>query len=100
MLMGLENSPLPAPWRPMVRRCTVRVPQNLNAAVARVADDEVALGVKRQEAMVATPILATSIATNAAQVRAIAELEHFHARVVIKHGKITRAVASDSGGIT
>ena len=81
----------------------VRVPQNLNAVVARVADDEVALGVKREEAPVATPKLAIAdaTATHAAQVCTIAESEHLHARVAtIEHGKVARAVASDCGGTT
>jgi hypothetical protein len=81
----------------------VRVPHNLNAVVGRVADDEVTNGVKRQEAIVATRTqklaIAAAIATNAAQVRAIAESEHLHA-ITIKHGKAARAVASGCGGRT
>ena len=61
---------------------TVRVPQNLNAAAVLLADDEVALGVKREEAPAAPKLaFAAASATHAAQVRAIAESKHLHARV-------------------
>ena len=75
----------------------VRVSQHLNAVVALIADDKVALGVKREEAMVAPKLaIAAAFAAHTAQVRAIAESEHLHTRVaIIEHGKVACAVTSD-----
>jgi len=66
----------------------VGVPENLNAVVAIVADDEVALGVKRDVAQVSRKLaIAAALATNAPHVRAVPESEHLHTRVVrIEHG--------------
>ena len=75
----------------------VRASQHLNAAVAPVADDKVALGVESEVAPVAPKLaIAAASAAHTAQVRAVAESEHLHTRVVrIEHGKVARAVTSD-----
>ena len=75
----------------------VRVSQHLNAVVAHLADDKVALGVKREEAPVGRKLaVAAALAAHTAQVRAIAESEHLHTRVaLIDPGKVARAVTSD-----
>ena len=78
----------------------VRVPQHLNAMVDVIADDKVAISIKREEAPVAAKLaVAAALAAHAAHVSTITESEHLHARVaVIKHGKVASAVTSDRGG--
>ncbi len=79
----------------------VRVPQHLDAVVACVADDKVALAVKREEAPAASNKLTAAAActAKAPQVRSIADSKHLYTSVaVIKHGKAARTVTSDCVG--
>ncbi len=79
----------------------VRVPLHLDAVVALVTDDKVALGVKREEAPVVGPGAGNKLAVAAActakapQVRPIAESKHLHTSVAaIKHGEACSAAVT------
>ena len=61
----------------------VAVPQHLDAAIAAVTHDKVALIIKRNTACTFELPIAAAIAANAAHVRAIAQPKHLNAPILV-----------------